>query len=89
MEQYAAVTSLPVFAPSDLENAPIDPKINSDHLGSIPYHTAKYHYPTYFLGRKKWETDRQTHTQTHTQTDGRDQKLYSCPLRWGNYKNMT
>ena len=34
----------------DLENALIDPKINSARLGSIPYHTAKYRSSTYFLG---------------------------------------
>ena len=34
------------------------------------------------------KSGRQTDTHTHTQTDGRDQKLYSCPLRWGNYKKV-
>ena len=67
----------------DLENAPIDPKINRLRPWPIPYYSTKYHAPMSFHVEKKWETDR----QTDTQTDGQDQKLYSCPIRWGNYKN--
>ena len=56
----------------DLENAPIDLKINRLRPWSIPYHALMS-----FHVDKQWATD----TQTDRKTYRRNQTFYSCPLR--------